>query len=92
VTPAACLGAQRRAGAKGFGLFTEEALPEGRFIIEYIGEARAPGSLVMLLWGRGGGRACTGFAKVLAGRKQQQDDAAGCSVQRIVWGPEHSQT
>ncbi len=30
--------AQRRAGAKGFGLFTEEALTEGQFIIEYIGE------------------------------------------------------
>ena len=30
--------AQRRAGAKGFGLFTEEALGEGQFVIEYIGE------------------------------------------------------
>ena len=29
---------QRRAGAKGFGLFTEEALSEGQFVIEYIGE------------------------------------------------------
>ncbi|GBF93173.1 histone-lysine N-methyltransferase [Raphidocelis subcapitata] len=28
----------RRAGPKGFGLFTEEALKAGQFIIEYIGE------------------------------------------------------
>ncbi len=31
---------QRRAGAKGFGLYSEEALTEGQFIIEYIGEVR----------------------------------------------------
>lgn len=29
---------QKRAGAKGFGLFTLEDLKEGQFIIEYIGE------------------------------------------------------
>ena len=29
---------QRRAGAKGFGLFTKEDLQAGQFIIEYIGE------------------------------------------------------
>ena len=29
---------QRRAGAKGFGLFTRENLYAGQFIIEYIGE------------------------------------------------------
>lgn len=29
---------QRRAGAKGFGLFTRENLYTGQFIIEYIGE------------------------------------------------------
>jgi hypothetical protein len=29
---------QRRAGAKGFGLFTTEALKAGAFIIEYVGE------------------------------------------------------
>ncbi|KAK9845360.1 hypothetical protein WJX81_004380 [Elliptochloris bilobata] len=29
---------KRRAGAKGFGLFTEQGLSEGQFIIEYIGE------------------------------------------------------
>ena len=29
---------QRRAGAKGFGLFSPEDLKAGQFIIEYIGE------------------------------------------------------
>lgn len=29
---------QRRAGAKGFGLFACEDLHQGQFIIEYIGE------------------------------------------------------
>jgi hypothetical protein len=29
---------QKRAGPKGFGLFTEQALKAGQFIIEYIGE------------------------------------------------------
>ncbi len=29
---------QRRAGAKGFGLFATEDLVAGQFIIEYIGE------------------------------------------------------
>jgi SET domain-containing protein len=29
---------QRRAGAKGFGLFALEDLQAGQFIIEYIGE------------------------------------------------------
>lgn len=31
---------QRRAGAKGFGLFAPEDLKAGQFIIEYIGEVR----------------------------------------------------
>ena len=31
---------QRRAGAKGFGLFTKEDLQAGQFIIEYIGEVQ----------------------------------------------------
>lgn len=31
---------QRRAGAKGFGLFSTEDLKAGQFIIEYIGEVR----------------------------------------------------
>ena len=31
---------QRRAGPKGFGLFAEEPLKAGQFIIEYIGEVR----------------------------------------------------
>lgn len=29
---------QKRAGAKGFGLFTSKPLKAGDFIIEYIGE------------------------------------------------------
>jgi hypothetical protein len=29
---------QRRAGPKGFGLFTKEALVAGQFVIEYVGE------------------------------------------------------
>ena len=29
---------QRRAGPKGFGLFTNQALKAGQFIIEYVGE------------------------------------------------------
>lgn len=29
---------QRRAGAKGFGLFALEDIKKGQFIIEYIGE------------------------------------------------------
>ncbi len=33
---------QRRAGAKGFGLFTREDLHAGQFIIEYIGEVSLP--------------------------------------------------
>jgi len=83
VTPAARLGAQRRAGAKGFGLFTEEALPEGRFIIEYIGEARAPGSLAVSIVGVGVvGGIIEAVQSYLAGRRQQQGDAAGCSAQR----------
>lgn len=35
--PAVCC-VQKRAGAKGFGLFALEAIPAGQFIIEYIGE------------------------------------------------------
>lgn len=35
---------QRRAGAKGFGLFTLEDLKAGQFIIEYIGEVCWPRS------------------------------------------------
>lgn len=31
-------GAQRRAGAKGFGLFAREDLKAGQFVIEYLGE------------------------------------------------------
>ena len=30
---------QRRAGAKGFGLFTNQKLSAGDFIIEYVGDA-----------------------------------------------------
>lgn len=37
--------AQKRAGAKGFGLYTLEDLKEGQFIIEYIGEVCSPISL-----------------------------------------------
>lgn len=38
-TKAECvLWLQRRAGPKGFGLFTNQALKEGQFIIEYVGE------------------------------------------------------
>ena len=33
---------QRRAGAKGFGLFAAEDLEEGHFIIQYVGEVRQP--------------------------------------------------
>ena len=33
---------QRRAGAKGFGLFCAEPIKAGQFIIEYIGEVRTP--------------------------------------------------
>lgn len=29
---------QRRAGAKGFGLFAQEDLKAGQFVIEYLGE------------------------------------------------------
>lgn len=29
---------QRRAGAKGFGLFTREDLKAGQFVMEYVGE------------------------------------------------------
>ena len=29
---------QRRAGAKGFGLFTRQDLQEGDFLMEYVGE------------------------------------------------------
>lgn len=29
---------QRRAGAKGFGLFADQDLHEGQFIIQYLGE------------------------------------------------------
>ena len=38
-----CLLMQRRAGAKGFGLFACEDLQENQFIIEYIGEVGAHG-------------------------------------------------
>lgn len=33
---------QERAGQKGFGLFAEQDLKEGQFVIEYIGEVRLP--------------------------------------------------
>lgn len=51
----ATCGMQRRAGAKGFGLFACEDLHKGQFIIEYIGEvgclskAAASGHLAVLL-------------------------------------------
>ena len=31
-------GAQRRAGAKGFGLFASEDIKAGQFVIQYVGE------------------------------------------------------
>lgn len=31
---------QRRAGPKGFGLFTKQDLKAGQFVIEYVGEVR----------------------------------------------------
>ena len=33
---------QERAGQKGFGLFANQDLKEGQFVIEYIGEVRWP--------------------------------------------------
>ena len=33
---------QERAGQKGFGLFANQDLKEGQFVIEYIGEVRLP--------------------------------------------------
>ena len=36
--PNVALFVQRRAGAKGFGLFACEDLQAGQFIIEYVGE------------------------------------------------------
>ena len=33
---------QRRAGAKGFGLFTKVDLKAGQFVMEYVGEVRPP--------------------------------------------------
>ena len=38
---------QRRAGAKGFGLFTKEDLQAGQFIIEYIGEVHTVARLLL---------------------------------------------
>ncbi len=32
------LDSQRRAGAKGFGLFTNQDLEAGQFVIQYLGE------------------------------------------------------
>ena len=44
---------QRRAGAKGFGLFTKQDLREGQFIIEYIGEVSLwPHRLAVVLYNR----------------------------------------
>ena len=40
---------QRRAGAKGFGLFTKQDLFEGDFLIEYVGEASTPALLQCVL-------------------------------------------
>ncbi len=39
---------QRRAGAKGFGLFCTEAIKAGQFIIEYMGEVRIVCSILGL--------------------------------------------
>ena len=33
---------QERAGQKGFGLFANQDLKEGQFVVEYIGEVRLP--------------------------------------------------
>ena len=33
-----CAPPQKRAGAKGFGLFAAESIRAGQFIIEYVGE------------------------------------------------------
>ena len=40
---------QRRAGRKGFGLFTTQDLKAGQFIIEYVGEVRLSQSWIMLV-------------------------------------------
>jgi len=40
---------QRRAGAKGFGLFTKEDLQAGQFIIEYIGEVLTIAQLIFII-------------------------------------------
>lgn len=38
MTAGIVLGSQRRAGAKGFGLFTNQDLEAGQFVIQYLGE------------------------------------------------------
>ena len=46
-----CILMQRRAGPKGFGLFTKQDLKAGQFVIEYVGEViqiQSPTTLLLI--------------------------------------------